>query len=46
MNETEFKLERAADDRWTGPRLVLLIVITLGVGLGIIGSLATMAAPY
>lgn len=46
MNEAELKQEREADDRWTGPKLVVIAVITLGVGLGIIYSLATAAAPY
>jgi len=46
MNEAELKAERAADDRWTGPKLAVLIVITLGAGLGIIYTLASQAAPY
>ena len=46
MSDAEFKLEREADDRWTGPKLAVLIVVTLGVGLGIIYTLASQAAPY
>ncbi len=46
MTDTEFKLEREADDRWTGPKLAVLIVVTLSIGLGIIYTLASQAAPY
>jgi len=46
MNETEFEMERKADDAWTGPRLVILAVVTLGVALTIITLLARAAAPY
>ncbi|HWV37512.1 MAG TPA: hypothetical protein VN033_03440 [Vulgatibacter sp.] len=46
MNEVELKREREADDRWTGPKLLVVAVITLGVGLGIIYTIASQAAPY
>lgn len=44
--EEERRKEREADDRWTGPRLVILGIITLGIGLSVIFALASSAAPY
>jgi len=46
MKDTEFEMERKADDAWTGPRLVVLAAITLTVALGVIYALARAAAPY
>ncbi|WP_373044543.1 hypothetical protein [Vulgatibacter sp.] len=46
MKDTELELERKADDAWTGPRLIVLAVVTLTVALGIITILARSAAPY
>ncbi len=46
MTDEQLKLERKADDAWTGPRLVVLAVVTLCVALTVIGLLARAAAPY
>lgn len=46
MTQEEFELERKADDAWTGPRLVVLAIVTLGISLTIISLLARAAAPY
>jgi len=46
MSDAEFEMERKEDDNWTIPKLMGLIVVTLGVGLGIIYTLASNAAPY
>jgi len=46
MNDAEFEMERKADDAWTGPRLVVLAVVTLGIALTVITLLARAAAPY
>ena len=46
MTDAELELERKADDAWTGPRLVIIAVVTLAVALSIITLLAVAAAPY
>jgi hypothetical protein len=46
MTDAEFKEERKADDAWTGPRLAVLTVVTLGIALSIIYMMASYAAPY
>lgn len=46
MKNTEFELERKADDAWTGPRLAILTVVTLGIALTIIYMMGASAAPY
>lgn len=43
--EEQRRIEREADDRWSSPRLVVLGIITLGIGLSVIYALATAAAP-
>ena len=45
-DETQHREERQGDDRWTGPRLVVLAFATLAVAIGIIYTLASHAAPY
>jgi hypothetical protein len=44
--EEELRVEREADDRWTGPRLVILGIVTLGIGLSIIYFAASASTPY
>lgn len=46
MKDTEFELERKADDSWTALRLGILTVVTLGIALSIIFMMASSAAPY
>lgn len=46
MNDAEFQMERKADDAWTGPRLAVLVVVTLGIALTVIYMLGSAAAPF
>ena len=46
MKDTDFELERKADDAWTGPRLLVLALATLAIALTGIAILARNAAPY
>ena len=46
MKDAQFEMERKAADAWTGPRLVVLAVVTLTIALGTIYALASVAAPY
>lgn len=46
MANAEFEMERKNDDRWTAPKLIGLTVVTLVVCLGVIYTLASIAAPY
>jgi hypothetical protein len=46
MEDLEFQEERRRDDAWNFNKLAVLAIVTLGVAISIIYTLASAAAPY